>query len=162
MPNQRRVLTHLSEAESLRRLGSVSLGRIVFTSKALPAIRPVNHIVHNGDVIIRSHGGAEIVTYARDGGVVAYEADVIDPDDHLGWSVIVTGRAVLVTDPDEVAQYQSMLRPWLSEPMMEHVIRIRPELVTGFELVPAPEAEPSPDVEPSPAVEPSAVASPAT
>ncbi|WP_370095729.1 hypothetical protein [Streptacidiphilus sp. MAP12-20] len=33
----------------------------MFTQHALPAIRPVNHIVDQGDIIIRSHNGADLV-----------------------------------------------------------------------------------------------------
>jgi hypothetical protein len=55
-------LTGLTREESLRLLGSVSLARIVFTQHAMPAIRPVNHALDGGDIIIRSHSGAAVVT----------------------------------------------------------------------------------------------------
>jgi nitroimidazol reductase NimA-like FMN-containing flavoprotein (pyridoxamine 5'-phosphate oxidase superfamily) len=132
-----RELKQLSTAESLRRLGEVSVGRVVFTDRALPAIRPVNHIVRDGDVIIRTHLGSAILPATRNGTVVAYEVDNIDLVHHLGWSVVVTGNVVLVSDPAEAALYQTLLRPWLDRPKMEYVLRIHPELVTGFELVPA-------------------------
>lgn len=128
----------LSREESLRLLGAVSLGRVVFTMRAMPAIRPVNHIVDGGNVIIRSHLGAAVAAAAdrAEGAVVAYEADVIDPDSHVGWSVVVTGLARLVREPGEVARYQRMLRPWVAGEM-DYVIRVSPELVTGFRLVDA-------------------------
>jgi len=47
--------------------------------------------------------------------VVAYEADEIDPIRHSGWSVVVTGRARTVTDPDRVARYEQLLQPWVDE-----------------------------------------------
>jgi nitroimidazol reductase NimA-like FMN-containing flavoprotein (pyridoxamine 5'-phosphate oxidase superfamily) len=130
-----RQLVELDRTEALQLLGTVSLGRVVFTQRALPAIRPVNHVIHDGDVIIRSHVGAAIVSAASDGVVVAYEADSIDPGQHLGWSVIVTGHARLVTDPDQLDRYRHLLRPWVHRPDMDHVVRIEPELVTGFTLV---------------------------
>ncbi|TMR96860.1 pyridoxamine 5'-phosphate oxidase family protein [Nonomuraea basaltis] len=133
---QERVIKHLSPADALQRLGEVSLGRIVFTHHALPDIRPVNHLVDNGQLIVRSHLGAAVVS-AIQGlvTVVAYEADNIDPLTHLGWSVIVKGIAELEKDPDEITRYQRLLRPWVAE-HMDHVIRIKPEIVTGIELVP--------------------------
>jgi len=136
MSNGQRRLTELTREESLRLLGSVSLGRVVFTHRALPAIRPVNHLVDEGDIIIRSHAGAAVISAADTDGsvVVAYEADAIDPDDHVGWSVVVTGTAKLIRDPQQVAQYERLLRPWaIGE--MDQVIRIRPEMITGFRLV---------------------------
>jgi hypothetical protein len=130
-----RRLTELDRGHSLRLLGSVSLGRIVFTQHAMPAIRPVNHVLDGGDIIIRSHSGAAIVseTSTASGVVVAYEADAIDPVERLGWSVVVTGTASLVRDPSDVARYQQILVPWVAREM-DQVIRIRPGIVTGFRL----------------------------
>ncbi|GHI86004.1 pyridoxamine 5'-phosphate oxidase family protein [Streptomyces xanthophaeus] len=44
--------------EALRLLGTVPLGRIVFTHRALPATRPVNHVVEGEDVVVRLDEGA--------------------------------------------------------------------------------------------------------
>ena len=125
----------LTAAESLALLGTVPLGRIGFTSKALPVIRPVNHIIADGSIIVRSHEGAAIMSAARpaEGAVVAYQADVINPGGHLEWSIVVTGVARLVTDPEEAARYRRLLRAWANE-QTDYVIRISPELVTGFRL----------------------------
>lgn len=132
---RRRV--ELDSVEALRLLGSVSLGRIVFTRHALPTVRPVNHVLDGGDIVIRTHEAAALTSHAQQtdgpGVVVAYEADDIAPDTHLGWSVVVTGYARLVTDPGELARYQGMLRPWL-EGAMDQAIRIHPDLVTGVLL----------------------------
>jgi nitroimidazol reductase NimA-like FMN-containing flavoprotein (pyridoxamine 5'-phosphate oxidase superfamily) len=132
----RRQMKELSREETLRRLGSVRLGRVVFTHHAMPAIRPVNHLVDDGQVVIRSHQGSAIVTaaLASHGVVVAYEADEIDPIARLGWSVVVTGIARLVDDPVNAARYKDVLCPWVTGDMGQ-VIRIEPAIVTGFELV---------------------------
>lgn len=143
---QPRVSVELDRNEALRLLGEVSFGRIVFTRQALPTIRPVNHVLDDGDLVIRTHEGAALTTRAREadgrGVVVAYEADAIDPESHLGWSVMVTGYALPVTDPAELARYRTLLRPWAAGPM-DHAIRIRPDLVTGIRLVPAEEHPPA-------------------
>ena len=127
----------LDRDEALRLLGSVPLGRIVFTRHALPTIRPVNHVLDHGDIVIRTHEGAALTSHTRQadgpGVVVAYEADAIDPDTHLGWSVVATGYAQLVTDPRELARYQELLRPWV-EQTMDYAVRIRPDLITGIRL----------------------------
>ncbi|MFJ9566199.1 pyridoxamine 5'-phosphate oxidase family protein [Streptomyces fuscichromogenes] len=136
-PPARRSI-ELDAAEALRLLGTVSLGRIVFTRQALPTVRPVNHVLVDGDIVIRTHEGAALTSHVGQadgtGVVVAYEADLIDPDTHLGWSVVVTGYAHLVTDPRELTRYEALLRPWLDR-TMEHSVRIHPELVTGIALV---------------------------
>lgn len=130
-----RQLTELTRDESLRLLATASFGRVMFTMNALPAIRPVNHVMDDGHVIIRSHLGAAVVAVAGGtaGAVVGYEADAIDPDSHYGWSVVVTGIARLVTDPRHLTRYQSMLRPWVAKEM-DYVIRISSDLVSGFRL----------------------------
>ncbi|WP_406192245.1 MULTISPECIES: pyridoxamine 5'-phosphate oxidase family protein [unclassified Streptomyces] len=127
----------LDSAEALRLLGSVPLGRIVFTRHALPTVRPVNHVLDDGDIVIRTHEGAALISQTQSadgpGVVVAYEADAIDPQTHLGWSVVVTGFARPVTDPDDLARCRALLQPWV-EQAMDQAIRIRPDLVTGILL----------------------------
>jgi nitroimidazol reductase NimA-like FMN-containing flavoprotein (pyridoxamine 5'-phosphate oxidase superfamily) len=133
--SEERQLTELTRAECLSLLGTISLGRLMFTLEALPAIRPVSHIVDDGNVIIRSHLGAAVAGVAQqaDGAVVGYEADTIDPQTHVGWSVVITGVARLVTDPAQVAGYQRELRQWRTGES-DYVISVSPELVSGFRL----------------------------
>jgi hypothetical protein len=138
-PGPRRTID-LDSTEALRLLGSVSFGRIVFTQQALPTVRPVNHVLDDGEIVIRTHEGAALTSRTRQSGapgvVVAYEADAIDPETHLGWSVVVTGYARLVTDPRELARYQELLQPWVGR-AMDYAVRIRPDLITGVRLAPA-------------------------
>lgn len=49
---------------------------------------------------------------------------------------MVTGYAELVTDEREQERYRAMLRPWVQQ-TMDHAVRIRPDLVTGFLLTEA-------------------------
>lgn len=134
-----RQVNVLARDEAMRRLGSVKLGRIVFTERALPAVRLASHVVDDGGIIVRSGEGAVIVNPSDPGGtVVAYEADAIDPRSHLGWTVTVTGVARLVDDPHLLARYQKLVRPRAAG-NRDCTIRIDADLVTGFELA----AEPS-------------------
>ncbi|THA81715.1 pyridoxamine 5'-phosphate oxidase family protein [Streptomyces sp. A0592] len=130
-------MRELDRAEALELLATVSLGRIVFTRHALPAVRPVNHFVDGEDIVVRIHEGGALGSLAAPaeapGVVVAYEADVIDPDTHLGWSVVVTGYARPVADADDAGRYADLLRPWVGPPTTG-ALRIRPDLVTGFRL----------------------------
>jgi nitroimidazol reductase NimA-like FMN-containing flavoprotein (pyridoxamine 5'-phosphate oxidase superfamily) len=128
-------LVELPQGEALSLLASVPYGRIVFTNRALPAIRPVNHLLDAGDVIIRTHLGAGVMAAAADGMVVAYEADLIDAESRSGWSVVVTGVARIVAEPDEAARYRRLLNPWVETGhARDQVIRIRPDIVNGFRL----------------------------
>jgi pyridoxamine 5'-phosphate oxidase-like protein len=131
--NQPARLRPVSHDEALELLSSVPYGRIVFTERALPAVRPVNHIVDDGAVVIRTHAESAILRAA--GQVVAYEADLISADSRLDWSVVVLGVAEEEENADEVARYQRLLRPMV-DLAMDHVIRIRPKMVTGQLLLP--------------------------
>ena len=126
----------LTEGECWQLLASVSVGRVVFTHRAMPAIRPVNHLIDHRTIVIRSHLGAAIASRASadSGSVVCYEADELDPVRHTGWSVIVTGMARLVRDPDAIARYEKSLEPWIAG-QMDHVIAIEPRFVSGIRLV---------------------------
>ena len=128
-----RPTVELTAAESWQLLAGVSLGRIVFTQHAMPAIRPVNHLVDDETIIIRSHLGAAIVARAADGAVVCYEADDIDLARHTGWSVIATGMARLVRDPAAISRYEQVLQPW-TDSQMDYVIAIKPQFITGLRL----------------------------
>lgn len=130
-----RQTVELTASECWRLLAGTSLGRIVFSRLALPAIRPVNHLVDGRSIIIRSHLGAAIVSHTAVGGgtVVCYEADDLDPVEHTGWSVIATGIAQLVHDPAAIARYQQALEPWAGGDM-DYVIAIKPQMITGLRI----------------------------
>ncbi|WP_151772253.1 pyridoxamine 5'-phosphate oxidase family protein [Streptomyces abyssomicinicus] len=136
-PEARRSIA-LDASEALRLMSTVSLGRLVFTRRALPTVRPVSHLLDDGHIVIRTPDAAALLTRGLpDGGhgvVVAYEAGAIDPGTHLGWSVSVTGYALPVEDAADLERYRTLLRP-LGSPHSDRLVRIRPELVTGVLLV---------------------------
>ena len=136
-----RRLEPLGRDESLRLLGSVPLGRIVFSHLALPAVRPVPHLLDGPRIIIRAELGSAITAAVGvDGGtVVAYEADAIDPAERLGWSVVVVGRAVPLTGELECTRYRQALQPWVTG-AADDIIAIRTDMVDGFRLVPVASA----------------------
>lgn len=126
-------LAALDRAECLRLLRTVSVGRIVFTEHALPAIQPVNFTVEGGEVFIRTSGGGKLAA-AVSGSVVAFEADEIDAGTRSGWSVVVLGHASVVRDIDLlVALAGPGSRPWVPG-RTDHVIRIKSERITGRRL----------------------------
>jgi hypothetical protein len=136
--SEARRRTELSREECLLLLGEVPLGRVVFTHRALPAIRPANHLVEADQIIIRASLGPAVSSRpGYDGGtVVAYQADLIDAAEHLGWSIVVVGRAGHVTDLAEIERYRRALGSWAAAEG-DDIIAIRADMVTGFRLVPA-------------------------
>jgi hypothetical protein len=146
-----RRLAQLARADCLQLVGSVPLGRIVFTVRALPAVRVVNHLMVGEQIIIRASLGAAISSEVDGTGtVVAYEADLIDPAERLGWSVVVVGRASRVTDRELGARYRELLSPWV-DGEMDQVIAIAADLVTGYRMILGPATEPLVPASPIPA-----------
>lgn len=124
----------LDRHECLSLLAGAPVGRIVHTREALPAVLPVNFSLDDGAVVLRTSAASELAR-SIDGVVVAFEADEVDAVAHSGWSVVVTGRAAVVTDPVEHERLCRVgPRSWAPSPR-EIFVRIEPELVTGRELV---------------------------
>jgi len=124
----------LDDTAAMRLLAGIDHGRVVFTLDALPAIRPVNHLVDGGRIIIRTRLTSAISAAVRsaDGVVVAYEADRIDAHTKTGWSVVATGRAHTLTDPDEISCYEHMLHPWVNH--ADSVVAIDPMMIAGLRI----------------------------
>jgi nitroimidazol reductase NimA-like FMN-containing flavoprotein (pyridoxamine 5'-phosphate oxidase superfamily) len=124
----------LDRQECLGLLAKVPVGRVVYTRQALPAVLPVNFSLDaDASVLLCTSADSDLVR-AIDGVVVAFEADEFDAATQSGWSVVVTGRATVVTDPAEHEHLaQSGPRSWM--PLPDGVfVRIESELVTGREL----------------------------
>lgn len=124
----------LDRQECLRLLGKVPVGRVVYTRQALPAVLPVNFSLDtDSSVLLRTSARSDLVR-AVDGVVVAFEADEFSTRTRSGWSVVVTGRAQVVTDP---AEHERLLRtgPGSWMPIQDDVfVRIEATMVTGREL----------------------------
>jgi Pyridoxamine 5'-phosphate oxidase len=124
----------LDREQCLELLRAASVGRLVFTERALPAVRPVEFRWWRGDVVIRIADPAMLA--ASDNHVVAFETDELDVDLHCGWSVTVVGHAQLITDvPDLVELSGIFSRPW-GGGRCDYFVRVRTEKVTGRRLSP--------------------------
>ena len=127
------TLEQLSREECLRLVGQVSVGRIVYTRQALPAVELVNFTLDDGDVVIRTDSGGKLAAATR-GAVVAFEADCVDAATHTGWSVTIVGYSRAVVDRDEVRHLERVgLVPW-APGKRDHFIRISPTIVNGRRL----------------------------
>jgi hypothetical protein len=127
------TLEQLSREECLRLVGQVSVGRIVYTRQALPAVELVNFTLDDGDVVIRTDSSGKLAAATR-GAVVAFEADSVDAAAHTGWSVTIVGYSQAVVDGDEVRHLEQVgLVPW-APGKRDHFIRITPTIVNGRRL----------------------------
>jgi len=130
-----RYLQPLDQAQALALLAGAAVGRIAFVSGGRAEIRPVNHALVDGYLVLGSHVGTALVDAVRPGRVpVAYEVDELNAAERSGWSVLVRGLAGLVLDDAELDRYAPLVRPWIDQPM-DQIVRIEVQLVTGFRLV---------------------------
>jgi nitroimidazol reductase NimA-like FMN-containing flavoprotein (pyridoxamine 5'-phosphate oxidase superfamily) len=135
--NSQRDLAELPRDEARRLLASVPFGRVVFTARAMPAIRPVNHLVDGGSIIIRTSLGSALSTDVDGTGmVVAYEADQIDLVTRQGWSIVVIGRAALVADELLRRRYRQALHRW-ADGQRDEIIAISMDVITGYRPLPS-------------------------
>lgn len=120
--------------ECLRLVGSEPVGRIAFADGGDMHIFPINHCVLDGLVAFRTTDGTKLGV-AMEGSVVAFEADHYDADRQAGWSVLVKGRAALVTDSELRTRLRATgLAPWRNRVDSPEWVVIRPDTVTGRRL----------------------------
>jgi uncharacterized protein len=127
------ALKQMTRDECLQLMASAPVGRIIYTRQALPAVELVNFAIYNGDIVIRTDYSGKLAAATR-GAVVAFEADKLDPERHVGWSVTVIGQSQEVTDPDEIGRLEQIdLNSWVPGDR-QHFIRISPGILNGRRL----------------------------
>jgi uncharacterized protein len=134
---QERHVEALSPVRCEEKLRSVQIGRVVTTDSALPTAIPVTFVVANGDVVFRADASLKFDLSAR-GTVIAFQADSYDADLHTGWTVIATGIARVVQDPDELDALDIIRIPsWVADedPMY---VRLSIGSLTGQQIHPLP------------------------
>lgn len=131
----RNGLTMLDRAECLRLLAGATLGRIGLTTGALPAVLPVNFWFDGERILIRTGTGTKLSAATHD-AVVAFEVDDMDPVWHTGWSVMVTGIAHHVVEPEEVKRIAAMPVARWAPRGGGHIVSITPELISGRRIEP--------------------------
>jgi len=130
----RNGLEVLDRETCLQLLASASVGRLALTIDALPVILPVNFVVADGVIVLKTGDGAKFRS-ALQRNIVALEVDAMDRMDHSGWSVLVQGSTRVLSDPHEIAWASTLpLLPWAND-AAEHFVAITTDVVQGRRLV---------------------------
>ena len=130
--NRLKVVT---KDECLALLRQASIGRVALTVRAMPEIHPVAFGLLDESVVFRAGRGTMLHAAAR-GTIVAFEADGFDLDAFQGWSVLVVGPAVEVTDPGEIATTREhLVGHWVPDDE-DHVVRIGAHQISGRRIGP--------------------------
>ena len=120
----------LTKQECFELLAGQHLGRVVLVDDRGPLALPVNYVVDQHSVLFRTDAGTKLEVTSR-GSRVAFEVDATDAATRTGWSVLVRGEAIEVTDLAELAQVRQLpLSPWVPGPKTRYV-RILPAVLTG-------------------------------
>lgn len=126
----------LGRAESMRLLAGAQVGRVIFTVNALPAVRVMNFALVDGMIVLRTAADTTVARKVHD-VIVAFEVDHLDPATSSGWSVVITGRATRVADPELIARYRKVpLVPW-APGERDQFVTITTEMVEGRRVSPA-------------------------
>jgi nitroimidazol reductase NimA-like FMN-containing flavoprotein (pyridoxamine 5'-phosphate oxidase superfamily) len=126
----------LGAAECVRLLQTQNFGRIAVSAGALPVVLPVNFVVLNDQIVIRTRRGTTLAAATRN-SVVAFEVDEFDPETGAGWSVMVQGIAREVLDaPELAAAVAAPLARWL-DPLDSRHVSISIDVVSGRRVSPA-------------------------
>jgi nitroimidazol reductase NimA-like FMN-containing flavoprotein (pyridoxamine 5'-phosphate oxidase superfamily) len=110
-----------------------SLGRLVFTDRALPGVLPVHYRMDGERILLKLALGSPAFRGAR-GTVVAFTVDEFDGTARSGWSVTVVGSADEVVEPEEHLKARlSGVTSWWND-VGTAVFSITTEKLTGGRL----------------------------
>ena len=126
------LMENLAESECLKLLNEHHFGRLAFVQQAdsPPIIMPINYLMDAETVVFRTDPKSRLGNALRS-ATVSFEIDGIEQRERTGWSVVVSGRAQEVVEPEELDDLrQTPLLSWAPGDRSQYV-RITPELVTG-------------------------------
>ncbi len=126
------TLVELGREDCLELLATATIGRVVLSVRCIPVAVPVNLSVIDGDALFTTDVGSKLRA-AILGQVISVEADEVDEVDHTGWSVLLTGVAQIVSDPETIERTRLSHRPW-APGAHPFVVRVPSTVISGRRL----------------------------
>ena len=125
----------LDRAACLALLRTVALGRVAWTDgTGRVVVEPVNFVLEGDDVVFRTAEGEKLEAVRR-GRSFSFEADEVEPALRVGWSVLVSGPAEIVSEAEQSRRSERPLPvPWDQSTPRPYLVRIRAEQVSGRRL----------------------------
>ncbi len=118
--------------QCLELLHQGGVGRLALRGVEAPELRPVNFVLRDEQLIIRT-GDGSILEAARAREAAGFEIDDIDRLEHTGWSVVATGKlSELEPNSENLAL---PLRPWASGDR-DFFVAVSLNRVTGLRIPP--------------------------
>lgn len=127
----------LERTEALWLVSGTSRRVLTCVRAALPSVWPAGHTVVVGDLIIRAPLGTSLDQDLDAGLPATYVAEDLAANGATGRHAFVSGIAVPVGDAHELDHYRRTLPGFVHGPAAR-ILRLRPRLVSGYRLAPAP------------------------
>lgn len=129
-PGRHPRLETLDERECLWLISAGGVGRVAFQTDLGPVVLPVNFAVVDGAIVFRTAADTAQASHAD--GEVGFEVDHLDEAMREGWSVLIVGPALIVTEPAELQRIreQGHVGAWAGGER-DLYVRIDPVRVTG-------------------------------
>jgi nitroimidazol reductase NimA-like FMN-containing flavoprotein (pyridoxamine 5'-phosphate oxidase superfamily) len=122
------VLNQIPREECLALLSSEVIARVAVADfNAPPLIVPVNYVMDGDAPVFRTDYGTKFRLAVLRETPVSFEIDGVHPGRRSGWSVLVQGSAMELSDEEAT---RLRLEPW-APGRKTHWVRIAPESVTG-------------------------------
>jgi nitroimidazol reductase NimA-like FMN-containing flavoprotein (pyridoxamine 5'-phosphate oxidase superfamily) len=109
------------------------LGRFAYVDDDQPVIVPVDYVVDDGDVYVRTGPGGKAAA-AAEGARVALQVDDLRPVGEPPWSVLAVGRATLVAAGDVPDELLERLQPSAGTLGRSLVVRLAVDRLEGRRL----------------------------
>ena len=128
--NDRTGLEELDEQQCWELASQRSIGRLAVSVGNKPDVFPVNYVVHDGTIIVKTSAGLKLAA-ATIGPGVAFEVDALDEQTHTGWSVVFRGVATEIEALDDILEAESLgIQTW-ADSDKRRFLRITPSVITG-------------------------------
>jgi nitroimidazol reductase NimA-like FMN-containing flavoprotein (pyridoxamine 5'-phosphate oxidase superfamily) len=121
----------LGRDECLRRLATVTTGRLATSADALPVVHPIQFALVPGHIVFTLPPGSPLWR-ATAGRVIAFQADNSAAQGRATWSVLVQGVCREATTTIEAAQLEDLpLTRWHASGAHDHLMVLSVERISG-------------------------------
>jgi uncharacterized protein len=124
-------LSAISPTRCRELLTTQSVGRVAWQGSDGLQILPVTYVYYDGSILFRTAPNSPLSELSGSADVV-FEIDEIDQRNHRGWSVVASGRAEAVDEPQKVTRLltEAGVVPWAPGDR-NMLIQITPQKITG-------------------------------
>ena len=113
-------------------MDTTTVGRLAFTADDGIVILPVNFLVHEERIYVRTEPGSTIAALAGGNDDVAFEIDYHDDLNQSGWNVLVKGSAAIAEtlEGEHALASTGRLGPW-APGNRSLIIKVMPRSLSG-------------------------------